>query len=94
MSFSSSRPRDFSPGRLLALAALLATFDLGLPSTAHALGDTFFDALDAYDSVRWQKSDGWANGTPGMRSTSRSWARTRRSSRPTTSLMESAATRR
>ncbi|HKI01771.1 MAG TPA: glycoside hydrolase family 16 protein [Thermoanaerobaculia bacterium] len=64
MSFSNFHPRDFSPIRRLGLAALLATLALGLPSTAHALGDTFFDALDAYDSVRWRKSDGWANGSP------------------------------
>ena len=47
-----------------SLAILLFTFTLALPGAAHALGGTFFDGLDAYDSARWQKADGWTNGAP------------------------------
>lgn len=61
MYFSNFHPRDLSFTRFLALAALLA---LGVPSVVHALGGTFFDPLDTYDSARWQKADGWANGAP------------------------------
>ncbi len=53
--------KDLPFTRCLALAALLA---LGLPGVVHALGGTFFEPLDTYDSVRWQKADGWTNGAP------------------------------
>jgi endo-1,3-1,4-beta-glycanase ExoK len=50
--------------RRLGLAALPALFAIGFPHVVHALGGTFFEPLDTYDSTLWQKADGWANGAP------------------------------
>jgi beta-glucanase (GH16 family) len=31
---------------------------------AYAVGGTFFDGLDSYNSTRWFESNGWTNGNP------------------------------
>jgi endo-1,3-1,4-beta-glycanase ExoK len=53
--------RHLSRFRALGLTALLLAASSG---AAHALGNTFFDGLDTYDTARWQKSNGWSNGNP------------------------------
>lgn len=30
----------------------------------YAVGGTFFDGLDTFDTARWHKADGWTNGAP------------------------------
>jgi beta-glucanase (GH16 family) len=47
----------------LALAAL-CLLGSGNVRQAYAVGGTFFDGLDTYDTSRWYKSDGWTNGAP------------------------------
>src|SRR4051812_14279109 len=48
--------------RFFTSASLLTALLLGTTPSAHAVGNTFFDGLDSFDTSRWQKADGWTNG--------------------------------
>jgi beta-glucanase (GH16 family) len=59
MNIKVPQRKNLSWVRILAGTALLFA---GMTGSAHALGNTFFDGMDAYDTSRWQKSNGWTNG--------------------------------
>ena len=48
--------------RFFTSASLLTALLLGTTPSAHAVGNTFFDGFNSFDTSRWQKADGWTNG--------------------------------
>jgi beta-glucanase (GH16 family) len=57
--------RRVACGRLHLSVALLGLVFFSLAANpAYAVGSTFFDGLDFYDTARWHKADGWTNGNP------------------------------
>jgi beta-glucanase (GH16 family) len=49
---------------LVSLVLLTLTFSFPAAHPVYAIGGTFFDGLDTYDTTRWHKADGWTNGNP------------------------------
>jgi endo-1,3-1,4-beta-glycanase ExoK len=60
----NSRRRRFGRGLRLYAALLGLLVFCGTAEPAYAVGGTFFDGLDYFDTGRWQKADGWTNGNP------------------------------
>ncbi|MEU6935230.1 glycoside hydrolase family 16 protein [Streptomyces rubiginosohelvolus] len=60
---SRTRSRRFPPPRwLLAPLAALALIFQPMTAPAYAVGGSFTDTFDSYDTGRWHKADGWSNG--------------------------------
>jgi endo-1,3-1,4-beta-glycanase ExoK len=64
MNRLSSFQRSVSVRKLLLSLTTLCLLVSLTVRPAYAVGGTFFDALDSYDTSRWYKSDGWTNGNP------------------------------
>lgn len=56
--------RDGLTVRSLFCAVALCLLASSVARPAYAVGGTFFDGLDSYNSARWYESDGWTNGNP------------------------------
>lgn len=60
---SRTRSRRFpTPRWLLAPLAALALIFQPMTAPAYAVGGSFTDTFDSYDTGRWHKADGWSNG--------------------------------
>ncbi|HEX8853406.1 MAG TPA: glycoside hydrolase family 16 protein [Pyrinomonadaceae bacterium] len=65
MTLANSSRRILKGLSTRACAALLCAFLLSATAPqAYAVGGTFFDGLDFFDTGRWHKADGWTNGNP------------------------------
>ncbi|HVF57778.1 MAG TPA: glycoside hydrolase family 16 protein [Pyrinomonadaceae bacterium] len=65
MTIASSSRRISKGGILRSCVALLGLLLFSAATNpVYAVGGTFFDGLDSFDTVRWQKADNWTNGDP------------------------------
>ncbi|HEY3568147.1 MAG TPA: beta-glucanase, partial [Thermoanaerobaculia bacterium] len=55
-------PLSKSPAAALRVLGLSLLVSSAVISPIHALGGSFADDLNSYDTTRWTKADGWTNG--------------------------------